>query len=152
MRTSVLHVKKNSSDDFMKKSAILKNNLLLFGVIVFVFLQIVDYIMWRRLGIINSRLFLGLIGNNFLAIVISAILIIFLFCFYKKRPSADLFFLMIIPAGISNISDRFIYGGAVDYLSVNKFPVFNIADVFITCGVVLLLGSVLREVMNIKNP
>ncbi|MDB4257485.1 signal peptidase II [Arcobacteraceae bacterium] len=60
----------------------------------------------------------------------------------------DLFRLYYIPAGliiaggVSNIYDRFIHGGVVDYIYWHcgfDFAVFNFADVIINIGVVLIL-------------
>lgn len=49
---------------------------------------------------------------------------------------------IILAGGISNIYDRFIHGGVVDYIYWHcgfDFAVFNFADVMINIGVVLLL-------------
>ena len=60
----------------------------------------------------------------------------------------DLFRLYYIPAalviagGVSNIYDRFIHGGVVDYIYWHcgfDFAVFNFADVIINIGVILIL-------------
>ncbi|PIF04126.1 MAG: signal peptidase II [Arcobacter sp.] len=60
----------------------------------------------------------------------------------------ELFTLYYIPAalilagGVSNIYDRFIHGGVVDYVYWHcgfDFAVFNFADVIIDIGVVLIL-------------
>lgn len=60
----------------------------------------------------------------------------------------DLFRLYYIPAalviagGVSNIYDRFIHGGVVDYIYWHcgfDFAVFNLADVIINIGVILIL-------------
>lgn len=48
----------------------------------------------------------------------------------------------LIGSGISNLHDRFEYGGVVDYIFWHykfEFAVFNLADVFINIGVGLLL-------------
>jgi len=48
---------------------------------------------------------------------------------------------MIFGAGISNILDRFIHGGVVDYIFWHygfEFAIFNFADVMINLGVVLI--------------
>lgn len=49
----------------------------------------------------------------------------------------------IIAGSLSNIVDRFIYGGVIDFieLSYNQWiwPVFNVADVAIVCGIGLIL-------------
>jgi len=49
---------------------------------------------------------------------------------------------LILAGGISNIYDRFIHGGVVDYVYWHcgfDFAVFNFADVIIDIGVVLIL-------------
>ena len=49
---------------------------------------------------------------------------------------------IILGAGASNVLDRFIHGGVVDYVFWHKwfnFAVFNFADVMINWGVVIIL-------------
>lgn len=49
---------------------------------------------------------------------------------------------LILAGGVSNIVDRFIHGGVVDYVYWHcgfDFAVFNLADVLIDIGVVLIL-------------
>lgn len=49
---------------------------------------------------------------------------------------------IILGAGCSNLYDRFVYGGVVDYFFWHKwfeFAVFNFADVMINIGVILVL-------------
>ena len=49
---------------------------------------------------------------------------------------------LILAGGVSNIYDRFIHGGVVDYVYWHcgfDFAVFNLADVLIDIGVVLIL-------------
>ncbi|MDP3788113.1 MAG: signal peptidase II [Candidatus Chromulinivorax sp.] len=49
----------------------------------------------------------------------------------------------IFAGAISNIVDRCMYGGVVDFIALSyldwHFAVFNVADVFIFCGVMLML-------------
>ncbi|WP_104721159.1 signal peptidase II [Helicobacter mesocricetorum] len=56
---------------------------------------------------------------------------------------------MIFGAGISNVFDRFLHLGVVDYIFWHylfEFAIFNFADVMINCGVVwILLQSFLRK-------
>lgn len=66
--------------------------------------------------------------------------------FSKKRwPFTDLerwLIVAIYAGGIGNMIDRFRFGYVVDMIQTEfmEFPVFNVADCFITCGCVLLLG------------
>lgn len=51
--------------------------------------------------------------------------------------------LVIMAGGIGNMIDRIQYGFVVDFLyfELIDFPVFNVADCYITCGVAALLIS-----------
>lgn len=44
---------------------------------------------------------------------------------------------LIVAGGLSNLVDRLIYGGVVDYIKIFVWPIFNIADVMIVVGVLL---------------
>ena len=49
---------------------------------------------------------------------------------------------MLLAGGVSNILDRFVHGGVVDYVYWHcwfDFAIFNLADVLIDIGVVLIL-------------
>jgi len=50
---------------------------------------------------------------------------------------------LIVAGSISNIIDRVLYGGVVDFISLSygdwMWPLFNIADVAIVCGVVIMI-------------
>ncbi len=54
---------------------------------------------------------------------------------------------LVVSGGIGNAIDRFTLGYVVDFidLSFMDFPVFNIADIGVTCGVVLFLIAVILE-------
>lgn len=60
---------------------------------------------------------------------------------------------LILAGGVSNIYDRFIHGGVVDYIYWHcgfDFAVFNLADVIIDIGVVLLLIINYKESKKLK--
>ena len=48
-------------------------------------------------------------------------------------------YLLIITGGFLNALERTIFGSVTDFISVQYFAVFNVADIAITIGVVLLL-------------
>ncbi len=55
---------------------------------------------------------------------------------------------IILGAGCSNLYDRFLYGGVVDYFYWHRwfdFAVFNFADVMINFGVVIILYITLKS-------
>ncbi len=60
---------------------------------------------------------------------------------FSSRYSTTLFVAVLISAGaISNLIDRFFYNGSVvDFINVHYWPVFNFADSFIVCGLLLFV-------------
>lgn len=55
---------------------------------------------------------------------------------------------LIFGSGASNIYDRFIHDGVVDYIYYHhwfEFAVFNLADVLIDIGVLLLIIKILKK-------
>lgn len=58
----------------------------------------------------------------------------------KKRLSLQVLLLTLILLGaISNAIDRWQYGYVIDYLSINNFSIFNIADAMISTGTILYI-------------
>ena len=47
---------------------------------------------------------------------------------------------IVVGGGIGNLYDRIAYGYVCDYICLDfiNFPVFNIADIGVTCGVLFL--------------
>ena len=52
---------------------------------------------------------------------------------------------MIYAGGVGNMIDRFRYGFVVDMIQAEfiRFPIFNVADCFITCGCIALMVSLI---------
>lgn len=47
--------------------------------------------------------------------------------------------ILIVAGGLSNLIDRFVRGGVVDFINLKFWPSFNVADVIITAGVIWLI-------------
>ena len=52
---------------------------------------------------------------------------------------------MILGGGSANIIDRLFDGYVTDYFQIGSFPIFNVADAFVTVGVTFLLFDALRD-------
>ena len=57
----------------------------------------------------------------------------------EKERSLQFFIGFILGAAIGNSIDRIIYGHVIDFLDFRIWPVFNIADSFITISVIFLM-------------
>lgn len=81
------------------------------------------------------------------SLVICAVLVAY-FLFALKRVSLleTVGLALIVGGGAGNAIDRFAQGYVVDFLEVTfiEFPVFNVADIGVTCGLVLLALGMLR--------
>jgi lipoprotein signal peptidase len=68
-----------------------------------------------------------------------------IFLFLKSKIFYQQIFLAIIFSGaISNMIDRIRFGCVVDYIDLKFFPVFNLADVYITLGVIFIIFNFSR--------
>ena len=59
---------------------------------------------------------------------------------------------MIVGGALGNVLDRafrgdagFFHGGVIDFIDFQWWPVFNVADIGVVCGAVLLVISTLRD-------
>jgi signal peptidase II len=57
--------------------------------------------------------------------------------------------LLVLCGSVSNIVDRMLYGGVIDFILLNfgqwTFPVFNLADVYIVVGIGIMFVMYARE-------
>ena len=97
--------------------------------------------------VVNTGAAWGLFPNHFVLLlslricVIAAILGYLLFFRSAGHSRIPLWFIVI--GALGNIIDMFCYGHVIDFFHLQicgwSFPIFNIADSCITCGVILLL-------------
>lgn len=79
---------------------------------------------------------------NIIIIVLIISLLIFLIYSTISKKNYKLLFLpilLIIFGSISNLIDRLIFGYVVDYIDCLYFTIFNMADVMITGGIIIIL-------------
>ena len=91
----------------------------------------------------DSTLFLGA-----MSLVVCAVLCVYLFAFSPRAPLVQVLgAALVVAGGVGNAIDRFAQGYVVDFidLAFMDFPVFNVADIGVTCGFVLFLAGMLLE-------
>tara|TARA_B110001452_G_scaffold263055_1_gene263964 strand:+ start:855 stop:1355 length:501 start_codon:yes stop_codon:yes gene_type:complete len=88
---------------------------------------------------------------NYVTVVVLFVILMVVYFFMKTKNMEKIFFLMILAGAVGNFYDRIAYRGVPDFidLHVNNFHwfIFNIADIFITLGVICLI---IKETL-IKN-
>ncbi|MFA5872036.1 MAG: signal peptidase II [Parcubacteria group bacterium] len=67
--------------------------------------------------------------------------------FTDKKSAFTLPLILILSGGISNLVDRLTQGCVIDFINLKIWPVFNLADVYITIGIAMLALKILN-----KNP
>ena len=83
--------------------------------------------------------------------ITTPILLVILFYLYFKTPvqkkhfALRMVYLFLIAGAIGNLIDRILYQYVVDfiYFSLIDFPVFNVADIYVTCSVLVLCYLIL---------
>ncbi|MBA3751743.1 signal peptidase II [Candidatus Dependentiae bacterium] len=92
-------------------------------------------------GLFNYGDTITFVGITALILLVTGVLT---FSAYHKHRQGIPFYgeLLVIAGSCSNIFDRFLYGGVIDFISVHVrdflFPVFNVADCFIVLGVFIM--------------
>ena len=92
----------------------------------------------------GNRLFLSLIS------IASSIILIYLILFRNTLNKLDRLGLSLILSGtVGNGIDRILHGFVVDFINLNfiNFPIFNLADISINIGFILLIISI----FNVKR-
>ena len=71
--------------------------------------------------------------------ILSFLGIIFFIFAYKKRRISDWIVIFLFAGTLGNLIDRIVFWGVRDFISIGSFPVFNLADSFLTIAVILLI-------------
>lgn len=95
----------------------------------------------NQLASINDGMIFGLLGSNLLSFVTSLIFLLILYCIFYKNNKYHTALILITAGTVSNILDRFFYGGVIDYIKVLSWPAFNLADIFILAGLLWVVWT-----------
>lgn len=89
-------------------------------------------------------------GMTFFYIITPIALAIFIYIMIKERKGSKLQLVLlggIVGGTIGNFIDRIAYGYVIDFIDCRfiNFAIFNVADMFLTCGVFLYVFYLLVE-------
>ena len=97
----------------------------------------------------NKGVAFGLAGGAGIGLILLTLgalgLIGYLFARNPGRPGMWVASGLVAGGALGNLADRIFAGEVTDYIAVGSWPPFNLADIAITCGVVLLAWIYVRD-------
>ena len=106
----------------------------------------------------NSGAAFGLLNNNIYILIIITIALISYLIYELIKCNNKLYFfsyLLILCGALGNLIDRVFRGYVVDFISFTLFgremAIFNVADIYITFGVILFIFSIFKEGKHERN-
>ena len=154
-----------------------KKTFIYFGIILFIFLadrisKLYILSVLEDLGFvdinINSYINLILVWNsgigfgllsfdqsvmyNVMTIFIALINLFIIYLIIKSKDNSAYFFLIILGGSLGNLFDRIYYSAVPDFIDISYMGyhwfVFNVADIFISLGIICLIFA---ELLNYKK-
>lgn len=94
----------------------------------------------------NTGITFGLLkGYNIFFILLSLFVIFLVLYYYRKNEKYSLAFNFILVGAFGNLIDRIFRGYVIDFIDFKVWPVFNLADAFVTFGALLLIYYLFKE-------
>ena len=98
----------------------------------------------------NPKLVFDLPADKFLTIFLTVFLAGFLVfklkeAYLKKELVPLTIYALIVAGAASNIFDRVFYGFVIDFMYIQLFPIFNVADTAISIGAVALFVYLMKD-------
>ena len=99
-----------------------------------------------------------LVGARIILIIVSLIILYLIYRYIQKEELTKyttICYSFLIGGIIGNLIDRVVYGYVIDFLSFKiinyNFPIFNVADIFITLGTFMFLIRMVRSDFKCKK-
>lgn len=135
---------------------------LFFIIITLIWLDQVSKYLFYDLKFLNENYFINDILNtwiswwikvfhfNILIVLIPLILFTLIFL-RKKKEISNGAFMLIFAWGLGNYIDRIIYFGVRDFIDFHFFPIFNLADIFVSLGFGILVWWIFKQIFLKQN-
>ena len=94
-------------------------------------------------SLLENQMLLFYILTPFLCIIMAYLYVVLPFT--KRFLSFRVILIFVFSGAIGNFIDRILYQSVIDfiYVSLIRFPVFNVADIYVTCSVIALFIFIL---------
>tara|TARA_B110000438_G_C15591256_1_gene553948 strand:- start:84 stop:572 length:489 start_codon:yes stop_codon:yes gene_type:complete len=90
---------------------------------------------------------------NLITLIIILVTLVIIWITFKSKGLEKVSYLMIIGGSFGNIFDRLYYSSVIDFIDIsyNNFHwfIFNVADIFITSGVIILIALEFLKIRKI---
>ena len=105
----------------------------------------------------NSGIAFGLFSSATLVVtIVTGIAVIWMLAFFarsgSRHPVLPAALGLLIGGSVSNLVDRIRLHHVTDFIDINWWPAFNLADSFIVIGVVVLLAALLAAEREPRRP
>ena len=92
----------------------------------------------------NEGIAFGLNSGNTKNMILSIIILLIVISFIRNQKNlidtkTSIALSFVLAGGISNLIDRIIRGGIVDFIKIKNFAIFNFADIYIVIGWILIV-------------
>lgn len=94
-------------------------------------------------------------GGRVLFIALTFLLLAFLLWYRHQNKHQSLLLEistgLIIAGALGNLIDRIVKGSVTDFIDFHFFPIFNVADIAVTCGVFLMAVFIFKDENKSRN-
>lgn len=108
--------------------------------------EIIPNVLEFRHGRNTGMAFSQLQGQNGLLILIVVVVVALLVYYYRSLPQGKVALRLamgaVLGGALGNVIDRIRLGSVTDWIHVTRYPTFNLADSFITVGMITLAVSI----------
>ncbi len=107
--------------------------------------------------VINKGIAFGLLNNGWInpllitIYIVTAITIVYIYRKIGQRKDLKQYqlpLLLILIGVLSNLMDRLLIGGVIDYIDLCIWPVFNLGDASINLGAILIVFYLIKNKKN----
>lgn len=124
-----------------------------------------NFLRGRNIEIISTYLMFHLVENpgiafgmpvhGVLLLTFTAVLVIglvwYLFWHFRElSPLERIGYACIISGALGNAYDRFVHGVVIDFVSLKYFAIFNVADIVICVGAMLIILTQYQKISHAK--